>query len=127
MTVTIFICIDLFWKAPEFLRNPNAPVKGTQKGDIYAFAIIMYEIIGRKGPFGQTCFEPKEIVELVKRYPQEGEEPFRPDLSLLAEQKMPCSDDYVLNCIRDCWAESPEMRPDFATIRTRLKKIKDGK
>lgn len=68
-----------------------------------------------------------DIVDLVKRYPQESEEPFRPDLNLLTEQKMPCSEEYVLNCIRDCWAESPELRPDFATIRTRLKKLKDGK
>lgn len=68
-----------------------------------------------------------EIIELVKRYPQEGEEPFRPDLSLLTEHRMSCSDEYVLNCIKDCWAENPEHRPDFATIRTRLKKMKDGK
>lgn len=50
---------SLFWKAPEFLRNPMAYIRGTQKGDVYAFAIILYEIIGRKGPFGVPGYEPK--------------------------------------------------------------------
>lgn len=49
----------LFWKAPEILRHPSAYIKGTQKGDVYAFAIILFEILGRKGPFGTTGYEPK--------------------------------------------------------------------
>lgn len=118
---------SLFWKAPELLRDPSAPAKGSPKGDIYSFAIILYEIIGRRGPFGPTGFEPKEIIERVKRPLLNGEEPFRPDLMLLVEQNTACCEDYVLNCIRDCWAENPENRPDFASIRTRLKKMKDGK
>jgi len=51
--------IDLFWKAPELLRDPHAPIKGTQAGDIYSFAIILYEILGRKGPFGNINLEPR--------------------------------------------------------------------
>lgn len=101
---------------------------GTQKGDIYAFAIILYEIIGRKGPFGQKGYEPKEIIELVKRELPEDDEPFRPDLSQLTEYPgIPCCEEYILSCIKECWAENPEARPDFATIRTRLKRMKDGK
>jgi len=29
--------------------------------------------------------------------------------------------------VTDCWDEFPENRPDFGTIRARLKKMKDGK
>lgn len=52
----------LLWKSPELLReldNPNGTVGGTQKGDVYAFGIILYEIIARRGPFGVTAMEPK--------------------------------------------------------------------
>lgn len=102
-----------FWKAPELLRNPN--IYGTPKGDVYAFAIIMYEIVIRKGPFGQTAYEPKEIVDLVKKLPSDGDAPFRPEIECIIEGEY-CPD-YVLACIKECWDEDPEVRPDFQTIR----------
>ncbi|KAL0272544.1 UNVERIFIED_CONTAM: hypothetical protein PYX00_005475 [Menopon gallinae] len=116
---------NLLWKAPELLRESCAPVRGTQKGDVYAFAIILYEIMGRKEPFGSYGYSPKEIIELVKNNPSNGSEPFRPDLELLKDSEEGCPD-YVASCIEDCWSEVPELRPDFTTIRTRLKKMKDG-
>ena len=46
------------------------PPKGTQKGDVYAFGIILYEIFGRtvdpvNGPYGETIYNHGEIVRLV--------------------------------------------------------------
>lgn len=119
---------NLFWKAPELLREPNNSPCGSQKADVYAFAIILYEIIGRRGPFGVSHYEPKEIVNRVKRIPPPGQEPFRPDLELLQDVDVECPDypDYIIGCMKDCWAENPEMRPDFATIRSRLKKMREG-
>lgn len=32
-----------------------------------------------------------------------------------------------MQCIKDCWAEDPDARPDFRSIRSRLKKMKEGK
>ncbi|KAI8435113.1 hypothetical protein MSG28_003501 [Choristoneura fumiferana] len=116
----------LLWKSPELLReleDPNGTVGGTQKGDVYAFGIILYEIISRKGPFGITTLEPKDIVERVKRPKLEGEEVFRPDTRALEGTV----DDYVLNTMHDCWAEEPAARPDFPALRSRLKKMKSGK
>ena len=48
----------------------GVPPKGTQKGDIYAFGIILYEIFGRtvdpmNGPYGETIYSHSEIVRMV--------------------------------------------------------------
>jgi len=46
---------DMLWTAPEILVERNkadgAFVRGTQKGDVYSFAIIAQEILYRNGPF----------------------------------------------------------------------------
>lgn len=83
---------------------------------MYAFAIILYEVISRRGPFGQIGYEPKEIVDLVRRIPNPGDIPFRPDLKSLADESYIAAD-YIVNTIRDCWDEEPDTRPDFPTIR----------
>ena len=45
---------SLLWDAPEIRRAAARPSRGTQKGDVYSFAIILHEIIRRKGPWGPT-------------------------------------------------------------------------
>ena len=50
---------DMLWTAPEILRDKYAPKRGTQEGDVYSFAIILYEIHGRNGPFGDLEISPK--------------------------------------------------------------------
>lgn len=64
-----------------------------------------------------------EIIDKVKRYPDDDESPFRPNVDVLAESEATCPD-YIVNTITDCWAECPELRPDFKTLRNRLKKMK---
>jgi len=51
----VVLILDMLWTAPEILVERNkadgAFVRGTQKGDVYSFAIIVQEILYRKGPF----------------------------------------------------------------------------
>ena len=46
-------------------------------------------------------------------------------LKVLADSDLGCPE-YIRSCMEDCWAESPEQRPDFPTIRDRLRKMREG-
>jgi len=39
------------WTAPELLRMTTRPINGTQKSDVYSFAIILQEIMFRAKPY----------------------------------------------------------------------------
>lgn len=41
----------LLWTAPELLRMEHPPPDGTQKGDVFSFAVIVHEIVTRQGPW----------------------------------------------------------------------------
>lgn len=49
--VFLFVVLGLLWTAPELLRMRCPPPEGTQKGDVYSFAIIVHEIVMRRGTF----------------------------------------------------------------------------
>uniref|UniRef100_A0A8C5A0M0 Guanylate cyclase n=1 Tax=Gadus morhua TaxID=8049 RepID=A0A8C5A0M0_GADMO len=60
---------DLLWTAPEILRNPNQNKKGTFRGDVYSFSIIMQEVISRCAPFCMLDMPVTEIISKVKSPP----------------------------------------------------------
>lgn len=49
----------LLWTAPELLRMTSRPKKGTQRGDVFSFAIVLQEILLRVGPYGCDSFSPE--------------------------------------------------------------------
>ncbi|KAL4240407.1 hypothetical protein ACF0H5_001199 [Mactra antiquata] len=106
---------NLFWKAPEYLRS--SIMKGSQKGDIYSFGIILHEIFGRAGPFGFCNMSPKEIINKIR---DSSESPFRPSTRVLT------CDKYIIECMQSCWNEIPDERPDFRTIRKVLEPLRNG-
>ena len=56
---TLFKFSDLLWTAPEILRMTDRPINGTQKGDVYSFAIILQEFHTREGPYSANYTEPE--------------------------------------------------------------------
>lgn len=109
---------ELLYRAPELLRA--GPVDGSQKGDIYSFAIILYEMHSRNGPFGEIDLSVFECLKNIIQ-PRDPANPFRPSL-----QPLDSIFDCVRECIRECWNERPEDRPDFKTIRTKLRPLRKG-
>ncbi|OQV12275.1 Atrial natriuretic peptide receptor 1 [Hypsibius exemplaris] len=108
---------DLLWRAPELLRQ-FMPPEGTQKGDVYSFAILLQQIILRSGPFDlpadQLALTDREILQEVITFTIP---PVRPRVPRSA-----CSNE-LYNLMERCWEEVPVERPTFAKIKEGLKKI----
>ncbi|XP_055337247.1 atrial natriuretic peptide receptor 2-like [Paramacrobiotus metropolitanus] len=108
---------SLLWRAPELLRQ-TMPVKGTQKGDVYSFAILLQQIILRSSPF-ELPDDPLELSdkEIVLEVIAANIPPVRPRVPRSA-----CSSD-LYELMEAAWQESPVDRPTFAKIKDRLAKF----
>lgn len=53
----------MYWTAPELLRKVSGQVNGTPKGDVYSFAIILWEIMynSKSGPYQDINLDPKGL------------------------------------------------------------------
>lgn len=110
---------DLLWTAPELLRMSFPPERGSQKGDVYSFAIICHEIVTRQGPFylGFSDLSPQQIVDKVANGPlTTGSPPFRPAID-------ECTIDDIKVLMEACWHECESMRPDFRSLKCTIRKI----
>ncbi|XP_058454547.1 uncharacterized protein LOC131432350 isoform X2 [Malaya genurostris] len=109
---------DLLWTAPEALRGTKGyPRFGTQAADVYAFGIIMQEVVVRGEPYCMLSLSPEEIIAKIKKPPPL----IRPSVSKGAAPPE------AINIMRQCWAENPEMRPDFVMICERFKLLNHGR
>ncbi|KAK8730046.1 hypothetical protein OTU49_008437, partial [Cherax quadricarinatus] len=108
---------DLLWKAPEILRDETMMTKGTQPGDVFSFAIIMQEVVVRGAPYCMIQLTPQEILARLKKPPPM----IRPSVSKGAAPPD------AINIMKQCWAELPEMRPDFNEINDLFKKLNQGR
>ncbi|XP_040885398.1 guanylate cyclase 2G [Toxotes jaculatrix] len=106
---------EMYWTAPELLRKVGVPTTGTPKGDVYSFAIIMWELMynSKTGPYCDINLEPKEVI-MQLRTPFQGEL-LRPGLSDLL------CDENINSLLRACWSENPDHRPPCGSIRRQLR------
>ncbi|CAD5113975.1 DgyrCDS3138 [Dimorphilus gyrociliatus] len=113
---------DQLWTAPEILRMIPMPIKGTQKGDIYSFAIILQELYYGCSPFRSNCDSIQVPKDLVGRVRNGETPPFRPICP-----HDPKIDVNIINLIKDCWSEEPASRPDTLLLKNRFNLLNKGK
>ncbi|KAL5019926.1 hypothetical protein ScPMuIL_002818 [Solemya velum] len=102
--------INLLWVAPEHLRtNPHTVV--SQQGDVYSFAIVLYEMLTRMEPYDEID-DKHDLIEKIKK----GSSPFeRPKADFVTFEPS------IVSLLTECWHEEPSARPTFRRIRQKLK------
>lgn len=93
------------WMAPEIIMGK----KYTEKADVYAFGIIIWEILTRLEPY-----EDKEPMQIVVEVVNDNLRPTIPD-----EYK----DSPLVPLMKDAWAADPAQRPTFKVILERVEDI----
>lgn len=99
---------------------------GSQKGDVYSFAIVLQEIITRSGPFetvkvvggdgkfSVVSLDPQFIIQQLKLG---GATPYRPNVD-----QNECNAE-LTELLTSCWEENPANRPTFQSIKSTISKI----
>ncbi|XP_060208476.1 serine/threonine-protein kinase EDR1 [Lycium barbarum] len=92
------------WMAPEVLRNEPS----NEKSDVYSFGVILWELTTLKVPW--SGMNSMQVVGAVGFQGRRLDIPRSVDL-------------VVAEIISDCWTQNPQVRPSFAQIITRLKRL----
>ncbi|XP_078512369.1 retinal guanylyl cyclase 2-like [Lissotriton helveticus] len=108
---------ELFWTAPELLRDQSLARRGTFKGDVYSFAIILQEVVVRGPPYCMSGLGVEEIIRKVKKPPPLCRPTVAPDQAPLE----------CIQLMKQCWSEQAERRPTFDEIFDQFKTINKGK
>eukprot|EP01006_Ploeotia_vitrea_P040268 TRINITY_DN66418_c10_g1_i1.p1 TRINITY_DN66418_c10_g1~~TRINITY_DN66418_c10_g1_i1.p1 ORF type:complete len:1178 (+),score=714.93 TRINITY_DN66418_c10_g1_i1:110-3643(+) len=93
------------WMAPEIIMGK----KYTEKADVYAFGIILWEILTRLEPY-----EDKEPMQIVVEVVNNDLRPKIPH-----EHR----NNVLLPLMQECWAPDPDERPGFKAVVERLEKL----
>ncbi|KAK3705058.1 hypothetical protein QZH41_009322, partial [Actinostola sp. cb2023] len=106
---------DMLWCAPENIHNNRVDLRGSQKGDVYSYGIILQEIAMRAPPYCMcTDMNCREIVQKVSA---REDPPFRPVVPVDA-----CNTE-LHSLMQECWDEDPDNRLHFSKILDKLRKV----
>ncbi|UXI20373.1 FERM RhoGEF and pleckstrin domain-containing protein 1 [Sarcoptes scabiei] len=116
--------INLVYYAPEFIfpckckkNNLNGYClrgdNGSQKGDVYSFAIILQEVFSRRKPF-YPYIDEMPISEIIKKAKLQN---LRPIVNVSV-----CAQEFHTLMV-NCWSSNPDERPDFYTIKSEIKNL----
>ncbi|XP_035559557.2 guanylate cyclase D-like [Canis lupus dingo] len=108
---------ELLWTAPELLRAPGAPGRGTLKADIFSIGIVLQEVLTRGPPYSSSGLSAEEIIRKVVSPPPLCRPRVSPD-----HGPPEC-----IQLMEQCWEEAPEDRPSLDQIYTQFKSINQGK
>lgn len=98
------LCGTPAYIAPEIWTSPSTY---TDKGDVYAFGVILWEIFTRQQPW------PGSSLEMIKAYTTKGQRPVIP-ATLRSD---------VSKLINECLAQNPLQRPSMRTVLVALQKM----
>ncbi|KAF2069141.1 hypothetical protein CYY_009538 [Polysphondylium violaceum] len=103
---------NITWVAPEILREEEYTVKS----DVYAFGLILHELLTRKHPYKEFNYS---MVSLLEEAIKNGLRPTIPNNYI---QSSVVGHEYC-SLIRDCWDGDVDRRPTFTKIVKRLRQI----
>ena len=88
--IILFQACKKLWIAPELLRDEKLLLEGTQKGDIYSFGIVLYQIFGRAPPYHDMALDLDQILRQITHPTQiiGNKNYMRPDLDALKEKEL---------------------------------------
>ena len=104
------------WAAPEYL-NARRIKERNEKGDLYSFGIIAWELLTGTKPWATEAYTPQDIVQLVC----EGER-------LEIPSRCPVE---LAEILQECWSDGtrysnvsnvidPQKRPEFSALIDRI-------
>ena len=93
------------WMAPEIIQGRQY----TQKADVYAFGIILWEVLTRLEPY-----EDKEPMQIVLEVVNQQLRPHLPS---------ELRDSPLVPLMEECWQQEPGLRPSFHQCVMRLEAI----
>jgi serine/threonine protein kinase len=97
-----------FYMSPEILKG-EFDLNQADKADIYAFAILVNELLDEKQPYYGLLSPKAKMADLIAKVTKgEEQKQHRPALAQIPE---------LTEMIKDCWRSDPGARPTFKDLR----------